>query len=179
MSVPTIHHVAFFFPCYNHRSSYLRERYWWISWVKGNWEQARRDSVASRSYSCLVPILLPVLLIHTWLISNHIHNVISRRRSSSSECKRNDRLYVATNQIIPLCLELTRKHYTIYHNFSKQVRSPICAYGMNNGWWKGLDKQTLSICVGMIEAGANPDTLAVSTNPESELREIGLMIGCH
>lgn len=26
----------------------------------------------------------------------------------------------------------------------------------------GLDKQTLSICVGMIEAGANPDTLAVS-----------------
>ena len=25
----------------------------------------------------------------------------------------------------------------------------------------GLDKQTLSICVGMIEAGANPDTLAV------------------
>ncbi|ORY33964.1 mitotic-spindle organizing gamma-tubulin ring associated-domain-containing protein [Naematelia encephala] len=24
----------------------------------------------------------------------------------------------------------------------------------------GLDKQTLSICVGMIEAGANPDTLA-------------------
>jgi len=27
---------------------------------------------------------------------------------------------------------------------------------------EGLDKQTLSICVGMIEAGANPDTLAVS-----------------
>lgn len=27
--------------------------------------------------------------------------------------------------------------------------------------WTGLDKQTLSICVGMIEAGANPDTLAV------------------
>jgi len=26
----------------------------------------------------------------------------------------------------------------------------------------GLDKQTLSVCVGMIEAGANPDTLAVS-----------------
>jgi len=26
---------------------------------------------------------------------------------------------------------------------------------------KGLDKQTLSVCVGMIEAGANPDTLAV------------------
>ncbi|KAL1409174.1 hypothetical protein Q8F55_006004 [Vanrija albida] len=24
----------------------------------------------------------------------------------------------------------------------------------------GLDKQTLSICVGMLEAGANPDTLA-------------------
>ncbi|KAL7420648.1 hypothetical protein Q5752_004599 [Cryptotrichosporon argae] len=24
----------------------------------------------------------------------------------------------------------------------------------------GLDKQTLSICVGMIEAGANPDALA-------------------
>ncbi len=37
----------------------------------------------------------------------------------------------------------------------------VVASGLDE-WDAGLDKQTLSICVGMIEAGANPDTLAVS-----------------
>lgn len=39
---------------------------------------------------------------------------------------------------------------------------------------QGLDKQTLSICVGMIEAGANPDTLAVS--PQGGMSESGMLI---
>ncbi|KAK1924222.1 mitotic-spindle organizing gamma-tubulin ring associated-domain-containing protein [Papiliotrema laurentii] len=40
----------------------------------------------------------------------------------------------------------------------------------------GLDKHTLSICVGMIEAGANPDTLAALIK---ELRQENEMLKGH
>jgi len=78
--------------------------------------------------------------------------------------------------------KLTRKHYTIYHNFYKLVQFPPHT---DLGWTddEGLDKQTLSICVGMIEAGANPDTLAVSSSTSTGGIFMGegkreLMLGC-
>ena len=39
--------------------------------------------------------------------------------------------------------------------------SGLALYDLSQLLQTGLDKQTLSICVGMIESGANPDTLAV------------------